>query len=85
MPGYGQVNLNVPYDPLAGFGWWSRLSFVASVENLTNRTCIGSASIIADSLAANGSLNPALALRNVTGLLYAGQPRTVIVGIKGCF
>jgi iron complex outermembrane receptor protein len=85
VPGYALVNLNVHYDPPAGSGWWSRLSFYASIENLTDKTYVGSASIIADSLAANGTPNPASVLRNVTGSLYAGQPRTVYAGIKGRF
>ena len=85
VPGYALVNLNLHYDPPAGSGWWSRLSFYASVENLTDKTSVGSASIIADSLAANGTPNPASVLRTVTGSLYAGQPRTVYAGIKGRF
>lgn len=87
VPGYALINLNLHYDPPAGSGSgvWSRLSFFAAIENLTDQTYIGSAAIIADSLAANGTTNPASVLRGVTGALYAGQPRTVFAGIKGRF
>ncbi len=85
VPGYALVNLDLHYDPPPGSGRWSRLSFFASVENLTDKTYVGSASIVADGLAAGGTPNPVPALRNVTGALYAGQPRTVIAGIKGRF
>ncbi|WP_426256626.1 TonB-dependent receptor family protein [Sphingomonas sp. DC2300-3] len=85
VPGYALVNLNLHYDPPAGAGWWSRLSFYASLENLTDTTYVGSASIIANSLAANGTLNPPTVLRGVTGSVYAGQPRTIYAGIKGRF
>ncbi|MDF0488537.1 TonB-dependent receptor [Sphingomonas sp. H39-1-10] len=85
IPAYTLLNLNLHYDPPAGEGWWSRLSFYASVQNLTDKTYIGSASIISDSLDAAGRQNPARVLMNTTGALYAGQPRTVYVGLKGRF
>lgn len=89
VPGYTLVNLNLHYDPAkgkGGGGWWSRLSFFASVQNLTDRTYIGSASIIADSLdAGSGRANPAAVLMTTTGSIYAGQPRTVYGGVKARF
>ena len=85
VPGYRLVNLNVHYDPPRGAGWWSRLSLFASVQNLANRTYVGSASVIADSLAATGEQNPAAVLGNTTGSIYAGQPRTVYAGVKSRF
>ena len=66
-------------------GWWSRLSFFAAVQNLADKTYVGSAAIIADSLDATGAQNQAAALTNVTGAFYAGQPRTVYAGIKTRF
>ena len=85
VPGYTLVNLNLHYDPPRDAGWWSRLSFFGAVQNLADKTYVGSASIIADSLNAAGGQNPAVTLMNTTGSVYAGQPRTVFAGIKGRF
>lgn len=86
IPSYTLVNLNLHYDPPAGDDWWRRLSLYASVQNLFDRTYVGSASIISDSLnAATGLQNPASVLQTTTGSLYAGQPRTVYVGMKARF
>lgn len=85
IPAYTLFNLNVHYDPPAGDGWWSRLSFYASVQNLTDKTYVGSASIISDTLNAAGQQNPASVLMTTTGAIYAGQPRTVYAGVKGRF
>lgn len=86
IPDYTLVNLNLHYDPPAGSGWLSRVSLFASVQNLFDRTYVGSASIIANSLnAATGLQNPATILFNTTGSIYAGQPRTVYAGIRTRF
>jgi iron complex outermembrane receptor protein len=37
VPSYKLVNLNLHYDPPAGSGWWSRLSFFTSVQNLPTK------------------------------------------------
>lgn len=85
IPAYTVLNLNLHYDPPPGDGWWDRLAFYASVQNVTDKTYVGSASILSDSLAANGEQNPAAVLMTTTGSIYAGQPRTVYVGVKGRF
>jgi len=86
VPGYTLVNLNLHYDPPPGTDWWSRISLFASVQNLFDRTYVGSASVIANSLnAATGVQNPAALLSDTTGTIYAGQPRTVYAGIKTRF
>ncbi|MET0270628.1 MAG: TonB-dependent receptor, partial [Sphingomonas sp.] len=85
VPGYALANVNLHYDPPKGAGWWSRLSLFASVQNLFDRTYIGSASIIADGIDAAGRPNPAAELMTRTGSLYAGQPRTVYAGVKSRF
>ncbi|MEO9133270.1 MAG: TonB-dependent receptor, partial [Sphingomonas sp.] len=86
IPAYALANLNIHYDPPKGEGWWSRMSFYASVQNLFDRTYIGSASIIADSLnAATGVQNPASTLMTTTGSIYAGTPRTLYIGVKSRF
>jgi iron complex outermembrane receptor protein len=86
VPAYTLANLNLHYDPPKGDGWWSRLSFFASVQNLFDKTYIGSASIISNSLiAATGQQSPASILMNTTGSIYAGQPRTIYAGVKSRF
>lgn len=85
IPGDTLANLNIHYDPPKGTGW-SRLSVFASVQNLFDKTYIGSASIIPDSLsAASGLQNPRAVLLTTTGSIYAGVPRTVYAGVKGRF
>lgn len=85
LPAYTLVNLNLHWDPARSDEAWSRLSLFASVQNLFDRTYIGSASVIADSLAASGAENGAAVLGNTTGSIYAGQPRTVYAGVKTRF
>lgn len=85
LPAYTLVNLNLHYDPPGSGEWWSRLSLFASVQNLFDRTYVGSASVIADSLGATGVENGAAVLGNTTGTIYAGQPRTVYAGVKSRF
>lgn len=84
VPGYRLVNLDVHYHP-PGDGWWSRTSLFASVQNLFDQTYVGAAGIVSDGIAANGAANGEAVLRGVTGALYAGQPRTVIAGIRSRF
>lgn len=86
MPAYTLVNLNLHYDPPKGDAWWSRISLYASVQNLFDRTYVGSASVISNSLnATTGLENPASVLSTTTGSIYAGQPRTIYAGIRGRF
>ncbi|HEX8553635.1 MAG TPA: TonB-dependent receptor [Sphingomonas sp.] len=80
VPGYTLVNLNLHYDPPG-----SRVSLFASAQNLFDRTHVGSASIIANSLDATGAQNPATVLATSTGTIYAGQPLTVFAGIRSRF
>jgi len=86
VPGYTLTNLNLHYDPPPGSGWWSRLSVFASVQNLFDRTYVGSASIVSDTIVAGtGVPNGEAVLRNATGAIYAGQPRTLFAGVKTRF
>lgn len=85
IPSYTLANLNLHYDPPRGDGWLSRLSFFASVQNLFDKTYVGSASIIADGITAAGVQNSAAVLMTSTGSIYAGQPRTIYAGVKGRF
>ena len=85
IPGYTIANLNLHYDPPAGERWLSRLSFFAAVQNLFDKTYVGSASIIADSVNSAGQQNGAAVLQTSTGSIYAGVPRTVYAGVKTRF
>ena len=86
IPSYTLVNFNMHYDPPRGARWWSRLSFYASLQNAFDRTYVGSASIIPDSLnPTSGAQNPAATLTATTGSLYAGIPRTFYAGVKARF
>ncbi len=86
VPAYTLANVNLHYDPPGGAGdVRSRISLFASIQNLFDRTYVGSASIIANSIAATGIQNGAAVLRTTTGSIYAGQPRTVYAGIKTRF
>lgn len=86
LPDYTLVNLNLHYDPPRSDGWWSRLSLFASVQNLFDRTYVGSASVIANSfVTASGLENGPAVLGNTTGTIYAGQPRTVYAGVRTRF
>ncbi|MBI0476179.1 TonB-dependent receptor [Sphingomonas sp. MA1305] len=86
IPGYTLTNLNLHYDPPKGDDWWRRLSLYVSVQNLFDRTYVGSASVIANAIdPATGQQTSVTALRAVTGSLYAGQPRTVYAGVKTRF
>ncbi|WCT72425.1 TonB-dependent receptor [Sphingomonas naphthae] len=79
-PGYTLANLNLHYDPP---GW---LSLFVSVQNLFDKTYVGSASVLADSLnAATGQQYGEAILMNTTGSIYAGQPRTLYAGVKARF
>ena len=86
IPPYTLVNLNLHYDPSSGDDWWSRIGLFASVQNLFDKTYVGSASIVSDGFApATGLPNGPAFLGNTTGSIYAGQPRTVFAGVKTRF
>ncbi|RYD96243.1 MAG: TonB-dependent receptor, partial [Sphingomonadales bacterium] len=86
IPGYTLANLNLHYGPPEGMGWLSRMRFFVSVQNLFDKTYVGSASVIANSLnPATGLQNPASVLMNSTGSIYAGVPRTIYGGVKARF
>ena len=85
IPAATLVNLNLSYAPPKG-GGPSNMRFFVSLQNLFDRTYVGSASVIANSLdAATGLQNPASVLRNSSGSIYAGVPRTFYGGVKARF
>jgi iron complex outermembrane receptor protein len=82
-PGYTLLNLNAHYDPPEGMGALSRVRFYISARNLADRVYVSSASNVSESISATTGVQNGLAtLLNATGSIYAGQPRTIIAGVK---
>jgi len=79
-------NLDLHYDPAPGHGLWSRTHFFYDLQNLANRTYVGSASNATDTLSTvNGAAvenNAAYIAANSTGLIYAGMPRASYGGFR---
>lgn len=85
-PGYSLLNLGVHYDPPEALGALSRLRFYASIQNIEDKVYVASAGNVADSISATtGVQNGAAVLETVTGSIYAGAPRTVVVGVRARF
>jgi iron complex outermembrane recepter protein len=77
------MNLDFHYDPAPEHGRWSRLHFYYDVQNLANRTYVGSAINITDSISSTTGLeNGASTLANSTGSMYAGMPRASYGGVQ---
>ncbi|MCJ2131718.1 TonB-dependent receptor family protein [Methylobacterium sp. E-045] len=85
MPGYAVVNLNLHYaTDLAGYA--KRVNVFFEVRNLFDKTYVGSAQNLANSISAStGLLNGAGVLANATGSIFAGAPRNFIGGMKLSF
>ena len=81
-PGYTLLNLSLHYDPPVGHGFESRLHFFFDLQNLANKTYVGSAGNITDSLNSSGQQNGASVLVNATGSIYAGTPRASYGGVR---
>lgn len=81
-PGYTLLNLSLHYDPPVGHGFTSRLRFFFDLQNLANKTYVGSAGNITDSLTTSGQQNGASLLANSTGSIYAGTPRASYGGVR---
>lgn len=85
-PGYTVLNVGAHYDPPEGLGALSRLRFYLTVQNLQDKVYVASAGNITNSInAATGVQNGAAVLETVTGSIYAGAPRTVVVGVRARF
>ncbi len=81
--GYTLLNLSTHYDPPAGHGAVSRLRFFFDIQNLTNKTYVGSANNITNSLnSTTGVQNGPDVLATVTGTIYAGTPRASYGGVR---
>ncbi|WP_020650275.1 TonB-dependent receptor family protein [Solimonas variicoloris] len=82
-PGYELANLNLHYDRPGAGGGASRFGLYLAVQNLFDKTYIGSAGNLSNSLnAATGEQNGADLLSLAGGSIYAGTPRTYYGGIR---
>ncbi len=79
------VNLDLHYDPPAGFGAISRVRFFLEILNLFNRVTVGSAADLSDSINSAGIENGAQSLRQSTGSIFAGAPLSVYGGVRSRF
>jgi iron complex outermembrane receptor protein len=78
VPGYSLVNLNLHYDPRTG--WLRRVRLLVDLRNLANAAYVASASNLSNTLSPlTGAQNPAPVLAGAGGI-YAGSPRSVVVG-----
>ena len=77
------LNYDIHYDPAPGHRIWSRTHFYFDLQNLANRTFVGSAGNISDSLSSSTGLqNGTTTLMAATGSIYAGAPRMSIGGFR---
>lgn len=77
------LNLDLHYDPAPGHGIWSRTHFYFDLQNLANRTYVGSASNIANTISSmTGEENGASVLASAPGAIYAGAPALSIGGFR---
>jgi iron complex outermembrane receptor protein len=71
------INFDVHFDPAPGHGLWSRSHFYFDLQNVANRTYVGSAGNITDTTSAT-----AATIAATTGSIYAGSPRSSIGGFR---
>lgn len=84
-PGYELVNVNVHYKADLVSESFRSVNLFLEVRNVFDRTYVGSANNIANSVTVAGLQNPASVLANATGSIYAGSPRTFVAGMKVAF
>ncbi len=77
VPSATLMNADVHYDPAPGHGIWSRTHFYFDLQNIANRTYVGSAGNITDTTTAT-----ATTIAATTGSIYAGAPRSSIGGFR---
>jgi iron complex outermembrane receptor protein len=81
-PGADLLNVELHYDPPARIRALHRLHLFFEVQNLANRTYVGSASNLSDSLTASGGEAGPVVLAGKTGSIYAGAPRSFFGGVR---
>jgi iron complex outermembrane recepter protein len=85
-PGYDLVNVGLHYDiPGQPLSFVRKTHFYFEVQNIFNKTYVGSAANITDTLAANGQVGDASTLAAHTGSIFAGNPRTFYGGVRLLF
>lgn len=85
-PGYTLVNANLHYDFSRSAGALSGVRVFVQGQNLTDKTYVSSASNLANSLnTTTGAQNGLATLQAATGSIYAGQPLSVIAGVRWRF
>src|SRR5258705_7420643 len=84
-PGYELVNLNVHYKTDLASDYFRALSLYLEVRNVFDRTYVASANNIGNTVLPGGVQNPASALANTTGSIYAGSPRAFVAGMRVAF
>ena len=80
--GTGLLNVELHYDPPARLGLLARFHLYVEVENLANRTYVGSALNVTDSLTSTGAEAGASVLDRKSGSIFAGAPRSVFGGVN---
>lgn len=81
--GYTLLNVSTHYDPPPGHGTISRLRFFFDIQNLANKTYVGSAGNVTNSLnTTTGQQNGPDVLTTATGSIYAGTPRASYGGVR---
>jgi iron complex outermembrane receptor protein len=82
VPGYELTNLNLHYTTALQGAYVRELSGFFEVRNLFDRRYIASANNVTNTLGTGGAQNGAAVLANATGSIYAGAPRTFVVGMR---
>ena len=80
--GAGLFNVEVHYDPPVRLGPLHRLHLFCEATNLANRTYVGSALNVTDSLVSPGVEAGTAVLDAKTGSILAGAPRSVFGGVR---
>jgi iron complex outermembrane receptor protein len=82
-PGYTLLNVNLHYDFPKAAGALSGVRIFVQGQNLTDEEYVASAANVANSISATtGAQNGLTALQAATGSIYAGQPLSVVGGLR---
>jgi len=86
VPGFALVNLNAHYGTALTGGYAKRFDVYAEVRNVFDTVTIASANPLANTISTvTGAQAGAAVLSSTTGSIYAGPPRTLVVGMKLSF
>lgn len=82
IPGYELANLNLHYTTALPGPYLREFSTFLEVRNVFDRSYVASANNVTNTLGTGGVQNGAAVLANATGSIYAGAPRTFVVGMR---